>query len=779
MSAVWKTARTAVRRRKLQTTIIAVVVMCSTATITMALALLTTAAASFDRAFDQQQGAHLVAVFDPTEVSPQQLVATESSPAVIAAAGPFPQTSVEVSYGPGYSGPMRSGPLTVVGRDDPAGAIDRVDLWQGRWATGPGEIVLNDVPPPPGFQQPVGFELTLADGQPLTVVGYAHSLSQTADAWVSSEQMGSLDPSSSQMLYRVAEASSPTGIESARDQITSGLPAGSLRGSQSYLTIKDAFATNVGVYVPFLLTFGLLGLVVAVLIVANVVSGAVISGLRQIGILKAIGFTPRQVVASYLLMVVVPALAGCVLGATTGRLGAQPLLTDAFGQLGLGTGGISWWVDAATLVGMLATVVLAALVPAWRAHRLPAAEAISTGSAPRVGRGRRVQRWLGATRLPRPVSLGLGLPLARPTRTGLTLAAVLLGVMTVTFATGLAGAVNRYTEATHHNDQVRVRANPEVRGEAQSTRSDPQVEALLRALPGTVRLTAGMGLTVPIAGYAQAVDVTFLRGDTETVGYLDQVVRGRWLERPGELVAPSRLLRERGLSLGDQVTLGHAGDQMAMTIVGETMAGPPGPGVGFLADWGTLDLLAPEHEVTLHDVLYQIQVEPGTEIPDYLNAVMTADPGLGAWENRQTDEFAVTVVTLSTALTLILGTVAALGVFHTVVLNTRERRRDLGMLKSIGMTPRQVTAMVVTSMAALGAVGGLLGVPAGMVAHRLVVPLVAEAAQVNLAASVLRVWQAPTLGLLLLAGVAIAVLGAILPARAAARLPIAEVLHNE
>ncbi|MFK4265722.1 FtsX-like permease family protein [Streptomyces milbemycinicus] len=36
-----------------------------------------------------------------------------------------------------------------------------------------------------------------------------------------------------------------------------------------------------------------------------------------------------------------------------------------------------------------------------------------------------------------------------------------------------------------------------------------------------------------------------------------------------------------------------------------------------------------------------------------------------------------------------LTVVAALGVFNTVVLNTRDRRRDLGMLKSIGMTPRQ------------------------------------------------------------------------------------------
>jgi putative ABC transport system permease protein len=130
-------------------------------------------------------------------------------------------------------------------------------------------------------------------------------------------------------------------------------------------------------------------------------------------------------------------------------------------------------------------------------------------------------------------------------------------------------------------------------------------------------------------------------------------------------------------------------------------------------------------------------------------------------------------------LTLMIGVVAALGVFNTVVLNTRERSRDLGMLKSIGMTPRQVTAMVVTSMAALGAIGGLFGIPIGIVTHRLVLPLMAASAQVGYTDSMLDVYHAPRVALLALAGVGVAALGAFLPARSASRSTIAEVLHNE
>ena len=137
------------------------------------------------------------------------------------------------------------------------------------------------------------------------------------------------------------------------------------------------------------------------------------------------------------------------------------------------------------------------------------------------------------------------------------------------------------------------------------------------------------------------------------------------------------------------------------------------------------------------------------------------------------------IISAAVVLTLVLGAVAALGVFNTVVLNARERRRDLGMLKSIGMTPRQVTVLLVTSMGALGVLGGLIGVPVGIGVHQLVVPAMAHAGQADAVDILMNVYHAPLLALLALTGVVIAVLGAVVPARGAARLSIATVLHNE
>jgi putative ABC transport system permease protein len=163
-----------------------------------------------------------------------------------------------------------------------------------------------------------------------------------------------------------------------------------------------------------------------------------------------------------------------------------------------------------------------------------------------------------------------------------------------------------------------------------------------------------------------------------------------------------------------------------------------------------------------------------------VDAVATGDPGLVALPPPDgSSGQGVLLIGSATLLTVVLGAVAALGVFNTVVLNARERRRDLGMLKSIGMTPRQVTVMMVTSMGALGVVGGLLGLPLGVGVHRMVAPAMMRAAQSDVLDFVLDVYRAPVLAVLALAGIAIAVLGALIPARSAARTPIAAVLHNE
>jgi putative ABC transport system permease protein len=134
---------------------------------------------------------------------------------------------------------------------------------------------------------------------------------------------------------------------------------------------------------------------------------------------------------------------------------------------------------------------------------------------------------------------------------------------------------------------------------------------------------------------------------------------------------------------------------------------------------------------------------------------------------------------LITTLSLLLAGVAALAVLNTVLLNTRERVHDLGVFKAVGMTPRQTIAMAVSWVAGIGLVAGVLAVPLGIALHHVILPAMATSVDLRLPASFLHVYSAPELIALALAGVVIAILGALAPAGWAAKTKTATALHAE
>ena len=159
--------------------------------------------------------------------------------------------------------------------------------------------------------------------------------------------------------------------------LTRALPAGGVTGTQSYLNVRAAQHNDIAVYAPFVVAFALIGLIMSVLIVANVVSGAVIAGYHRIGILKSIGFTPGQVIAAYTGQVTVPAVVGCLGGVALGNLLSVPLLHKTADVYEVGRLGVPLWVNVAVPLTMCGLVALAAVLPALRAGRLSATQALA------------------------------------------------------------------------------------------------------------------------------------------------------------------------------------------------------------------------------------------------------------------------------------------------------------------------------------------------------------------------------------------------------------------
>jgi putative ABC transport system permease protein len=786
MSALSKVVRAGVGRRRVQTVVMILTTTMAVTSSVLAAGLLVTSQASFDQSFDGQRGAHVTARFDSGKATVAQIAATAHVSGVTASAGPYPVLSIQPHVGPNHSD-MPVGdqlpPMTIVGRATTGGPVDDLQVTDGRWATGPGEVVLTAINAP--FA--VGDKMTFPDlpGEPtLTVVGLARSASNSAEAWVSPAQLTRLStPASYQMLYRFRSATTDAEIVADRAAISAAAPAGALTEAASYLKTKLSADKTSATFAPFVASFGVLGLCMSILIIGIVVAGAVSSATRRIGILKSLGFTPQQVVRAYVAQALIPSSIGTGLGVVFGNLLAIPVLGDAGGALGTGTTTVAPWIDVTVPAIALGAVVATALAPALRAGRLRTIEAIAVGHTPRAGRGRVVRRMLGRLPLPRAVSLGLATPFSRPSRSATMTAAVVLGTVGVTFGVGLAVSMSAIQNDLNRRSpgaavvQLFGPPAPPVPGQSggPTKKTDTaEIAALIQAQQGTRGYFTTGQTRVGVSGLDGETNVIVYQGDSSWGSY--RMLAGRWFHGEGEVVAPSGFLTLTGTHIGDTITLTNNGHTASVRIVGEIFAMQQ----ALLTDNASLAGL--DTYVLPQSVQFTIDTTPGTDQQSYLDSLNTAllPYGLTAQANSaQMSSTLIAMDSLAAMLTLMLVAVAGLGVLNTVVLDTRERVHDFGVFKALGMSPKQTITMVVTSVTGIGLLAGAIGAPIGIALHNAVVPVMGHAAGTTIPADDIAIYHPPLLVPLILGGLVIATAGALLPASWAARTTTAAALRTE
>ncbi len=788
MSPVLRLAFADLRRRRLQAAVVALVVLLASLAGTTALTLLSEADAPYDRAFADASGAHLVIRYDTSRASMPALAATASLPVVAAIAGPWQEVTGLAVAGPAGSG----GALDLVGRPSAGGPVDRLQVLEGRWAASPGEIVLGRRAAR-DLGHALGDQIAVSPDQgvdSLTVVGIAAAVNDSADGWVTPAQAAAIhrpgakaggpQPSGAIVYYRLHSASTSAEISAATQQLTAALPSGAVADVTSWLDQKLNADRTIAVMVPFLLAFSAFALLAAAMIVGNVVSGAVIAGYRAIGIMKSVGFTPAQVIATLAVQMLVPAAAGAGLGIAGGVAASQPFLADTAAAFDLPqSSGAVPWVIGTCLAAVLAVVLVATLVPGWRAGRMSAAWAIATGSAPRAGRSLPGAGSLAGLRLPREISLGIQDALARPVRSAMTLLAVAIGVATITFSTGLTRSLTLVEHALAHDQTVQVivvRDSGGVKDSLAPAMTDRQVTDLIRHQAGTARLTSFYNLPVHVDGMGPSAVLFAYRGDASWIGY--QVLSGRWFTAPGEAVVPQAFLDAARKRVGDTVTI-HAGNRTEVLRIVGTSFDQQGDNLLLRAGWPAATKLDPN----LEPRTYEVQVA-GVDVRQYARsletAVAPAPVGVELTGGRGIDTAFLLIEGVLAGLALVLTLMALAGVFNTVVLNTRERARDTAILKSLGMTPRQAVSMVVTSVAVIGLAGSGLAIPVGEAMQRQILTLMGRiAASTPVPEPFFNVYPAALLAGLAAAGLVVALAGAWLPAGWAARSRISEVLATE
>jgi putative ABC transport system permease protein len=583
----------------------------------------------------------------------------------------------------------------------------------------------------------------------------------------------------------------------------------------------------------FLLAFGGIALFVGIFVIANTLSITVAQRAREFGTLRTLGATRRQVLNSVVLEGATIGILASVVGLFIG-LGLAKALNALFVSFGIdlpkaGTVFATRTVIVSLVVGTLVTLV-ASTFPALRATRVQPIAAIREGVLPpsrlarfglpvalavaaislalllfgALGSGARARDRLIAIGLgvvlafiavalvaPRFVpglARGLGAPganaggvsgsLARenamrnPARTAATAAALMIGLALVTvvavLASGLKTTFERSVNALFKADYTLTSQNgftPTGIASERALRRVPGVEVVSGVRAGEGRVFGKrIGVTGVAADVTKVVNVKWQYGSPTVPAHLGTT--GAFVDKG--------YAKDHRLTVGSPIRVELPSGKDLHLVVRGVFAPPKGG--------------SPFGRVTISQALFDRSFENPQNVFSFVNirggvsdanthalkAALARFPDAKIQTESQfkkNQERGIDLLLNLLFVLLSLSIVISLfGIVNTLVLTVFERTRELGMLRAVGMTRRQVRAMIFHESVVTALIGAALGIPLGiglgaLVGHAIEYPAFTVP------------WA--TLVIFVLAAIIVGLLAAIFPARRAARLNVLQALQYE
>ncbi|MEV6429507.1 FtsX-like permease family protein [Nocardia sp. NPDC051463] len=555
-----------------------------------------------------------------------------------------------------------------------------------------------------------------------------------------------------------------------RDQLSATLKDYKVQnGEQVRADLKKEISNALNFINYFLLAFGAIALIVGTFIIYNTFSMIVAQRLRELALLRAVGASRQQVGRSVVAEAFVIGVIGSAIGLAGGiglAFGLSALL-NAF-DLGLPTGSMAVrprTIVVGMLVGLLVTLV-SAYAPARRAAKIPPVEAMreefaaageslrvrtlcgavlavvgvvlvvigarSTGghAALTVGIGALaliLAVLLAAPAVSRPVVAVLGVlirpfgsigRMARnnaarnPRRTAATAFALTLGLMLVT-AIGMLGASAKASVSVLVDKGVNadyVLAGPQLIGVPLGAG-----DAVRKSVPQVADVVGirGVGLKV---GDDQLIG-------TSPDGQLDRVlnydmIRGTDTLGDRDVLVSEDEADDRGWKVGDQVTVVSLdGKKIQLTVTGIYKKTPLlGP---MVVSPKLYDETMPLNFRT--NFLMLIKAKPGADLTEMRADLEKATEQFVVVQVQNPEEFkGAQGKQINTLLAILYGllalavVIAILGIINTLALSVVERRREIGMLRAVGMQRAQVRRTIYLESMLIAVFGAIVGMLLGL-----------------------------------------------------------------
>jgi putative ABC transport system permease protein len=582
-----------------------------------------------------------------------------------------------------------------------------------------------------------------------------------------------------------------------------------------------------------LLGFGGVSLFVGAFVIFNTLSITVAQRTRELATLRTLGASRRQVLRAVVLEGLVIGFVASLIGIAAG-FGLAKGLSALLDAVGASLPTVSTVFQARTAVVSVALgtgiTLVASIVPAIRATRIPAISAVREGAAaararisgrttaaavvvvaaaigalvygtlahdvPAAGRvaalvfgavGLFVGTAMLASRLVRPLAAIVGLPSARfggaagrlardnalrnPGRTASTAAALMIGLTLVTFVAVVARGLLDSDRAAIQDQLVGVTHVVTPQGDGDGT---------MPIVVGDAVATAG---GVEAASSVRS-DMVSVEGSQEVVsgvdpGTIGRVYRFDWKDgsaaalsalRKGGAIVSESVADDQHLGVGGRLDLRTAaGRPLALTVKAVYTPSKFDPLLGgVIVSQKQFDAGFPRPGDAYTFVRAASAAPLERTIAAYPDAAVKTE---AAFVGDRSADLNTTLSILYALLGLSV-VVSLLGMINTLVLAVFERTRELGMLRAVGMTRRQVRRMIRHEAVVIALIGAGIGLPLGVGLGALVIQ---SLSQFDVSFSL----PVGTLAVFTLVAIAAGLLAALLPARRASRLNVLDALQYE
>jgi putative ABC transport system permease protein len=564
--------------------------------------------------------------------------------------------------------------------------------------------------------------------------------------------------------------------------------------------------------------FALISLFVGGFVILNTFTVIVAQRTRETGLLRALGASTRQVTSGVLLEALVVGAVASVLGVVAG-VGMTVALRWAADALdaGLADGGLVLTPRTLVLpvvIGVALTLV-ASYVPARRAGRLtPMAALRDVDRRVVVGRLRIlagivlgvVSPLVGIVGVPLamvaaallapalvpltarvagpvlrrvggvPGRLGAQNAVRNPIRTGATASALTIGLSLVVGMTIVADStLSSFTTALERSVRSDLIVNsPDADGISPGLADElaglDEVGAVARMRYGQFELLDAVHPDESGPQELLAVDPATY-GDAFDLG----VVEGRIPDlADGGVIALDEVADREGWRVGDTVRMRFAGAGVQELRIDGIYTDATLEDQGFVVSITDYERWFSEQL----DARVFVSAAPGVTVDAAQGAVERVARRFPGVEVNTAESFIAETTSMIdmvlAAVNVLLGlavVIAVLGIVNTLALSMHERTRELGLVRAVGMSRRQVRAMVRWESVVMSLLGSALALVVGLVVGRAVLAQVASRFGDQMTFPPVR------LAVLVALGAAVGLAAAVLPARQAARTEILDAMR--